>query len=303
MGIDPVTHKPKNDTLVSSDGQSKNAANLSHMAQWESARLEAEARLVRQSKLRPGSSTSYQVVVCDSVSLLRFENKASVFIQSLASKVNNLQKILRCIDSELRIRLQFKLRPEVSRAVSMSRRAEGLERRRVGKANEAAGVSAVGIGGDLESPTSTLSSAAGVGESSTAFVELVRNSSGTCDAGGTMKDESEGEWKNLSEYRDGIGISTPFPSELQESTFPSAWEPESMRGNSTEHVPCGNFVEKFTDLLLSTSSGDRRFSDDGGESDNGSGSGGGSDYYEDNKNYWNSILNLVNSSPSDSPIF
>lgn len=52
MGIDPVTHKPKNDTLLSSDGQSKNAANLSHMAQWESARLEAEARLVRESKLR-----------------------------------------------------------------------------------------------------------------------------------------------------------------------------------------------------------------------------------------------------------
>ncbi|KAL3622997.1 hypothetical protein CASFOL_031813 [Castilleja foliolosa] len=31
---------------------------------------------------------------------------------------------------------------------------------------------------------------------------------------------------------------------------------------------------------------------------------GGGDYYEDNKNYWNSILNLVNSSPSDdSPVF
>ncbi|KAL4355270.1 hypothetical protein GQ457_06G000140 [Hibiscus cannabinus] len=42
MGIDPVTHKPKTDAL---------AANLSHMAQWESARLEAEARLVRDSKL------------------------------------------------------------------------------------------------------------------------------------------------------------------------------------------------------------------------------------------------------------
>ncbi|KAL0350865.1 UNVERIFIED_CONTAM: Transcription factor [Sesamum radiatum] len=266
MGIDPVTHKPKNDTLVSSDGQSKNAANLSHMAQWESARLEAEARLVRQSKLRPGSSTSYQT-------------QSSEFA-STSSPVQKSAGPSRCLD--------------------VLKAWNGVV---WGKANEAAGVSAVGIGGDLESPTSTLSSAAGVGESSTAFVELVRNSSGTCDAGGTMKDESEGEWKNLTEYRDGIGISTPFPSELQESSFPSAWEPESMRGNSTEHVPCGNFVEKFTDLLLSTSSGDRRFSDDGGESDNGSGSGGGSDYYEDNKNYWNSILNLVNSSPSDSPIF
>jgi myb proto-oncogene protein len=56
MGIDPVTHKPKNDALLSNDGQSKNAANLSHMAQWESARLEAETRLVRESKLRSHSS-------------------------------------------------------------------------------------------------------------------------------------------------------------------------------------------------------------------------------------------------------
>ncbi|GAA0160561.1 homeodomain transcription factor [Lithospermum erythrorhizon] len=51
MGIDPVTHKPKCDALGSSSGQSKDAAKLSHMAQWESARLEAEARLVRESKL------------------------------------------------------------------------------------------------------------------------------------------------------------------------------------------------------------------------------------------------------------
>ncbi|KAJ7943433.1 MYB transcription factor [Quillaja saponaria] len=48
MGIDPVTHKPKTDSLGS---PTKNSANLSHMAQWESARLEAEARLVRESKL------------------------------------------------------------------------------------------------------------------------------------------------------------------------------------------------------------------------------------------------------------
>ncbi|CAN4123851.1 unnamed protein product [Withania somnifera] len=42
MGIDPNTHKPKSNISSS--------ANLSHMAQWENARLEAEARLVRESK-------------------------------------------------------------------------------------------------------------------------------------------------------------------------------------------------------------------------------------------------------------
>nr|GLL34198.1 myb-related protein Hv1-like [Ipomoea trifida] len=44
MGIDPMTHRPK---INSSFGS---AANISHMAQWETARLEAEARLVRPSK-------------------------------------------------------------------------------------------------------------------------------------------------------------------------------------------------------------------------------------------------------------
>lgn len=49
MGIDPVTHKPKNNPAGSA--QSRHAATLSHMAQWETARLEAEARLARESKL------------------------------------------------------------------------------------------------------------------------------------------------------------------------------------------------------------------------------------------------------------
>lgn len=44
MGIDPITHKPK---YLS---QSKEIADISHMAQWESARVQAEARLGRGSK-------------------------------------------------------------------------------------------------------------------------------------------------------------------------------------------------------------------------------------------------------------
>jgi myb proto-oncogene protein len=53
MGIDPITHKPKtNQTSAGSSScsqYSKDSANLNHMAQWESARLEAEARLVRET--------------------------------------------------------------------------------------------------------------------------------------------------------------------------------------------------------------------------------------------------------------
>lgn len=44
MGIDPVTHKPKSTILRPANGDPKKASNLNHMAQWESARLEAEAR-------------------------------------------------------------------------------------------------------------------------------------------------------------------------------------------------------------------------------------------------------------------
>ncbi|CAA2933649.1 transcription factor MYB106-like [Olea europaea subsp. europaea] len=47
MGIDPVTHKKK--TLCTN--QSKDTANLDHIAQWENARLQAEARFIRESKL------------------------------------------------------------------------------------------------------------------------------------------------------------------------------------------------------------------------------------------------------------
>ncbi|KAJ7552685.1 hypothetical protein O6H91_06G064600 [Diphasiastrum complanatum] len=49
MGIDPVTHKPKSDLFDSFDATKPLlSSTLSHMAQWENARLEAEARLARE---------------------------------------------------------------------------------------------------------------------------------------------------------------------------------------------------------------------------------------------------------------
>ncbi|PRQ45004.1 putative transcription factor MYB-HB-like family [Rosa chinensis] len=52
IGFDPVTHKPKTAILASADGgDPKKLSNLSHIAQWETARLQAEARFSRQSKL------------------------------------------------------------------------------------------------------------------------------------------------------------------------------------------------------------------------------------------------------------
>ncbi|KAK6133736.1 hypothetical protein DH2020_032447 [Rehmannia glutinosa] len=59
MGIDPATHKPK-DNL---GGSSRHAAVVSHMAQWETARLEAEARLVRECKLLTKLQLLHKTVV------------------------------------------------------------------------------------------------------------------------------------------------------------------------------------------------------------------------------------------------
>nr|GMC97250.1 protein ODORANT1-like [Ipomoea batatas] len=180
MGIDPVTHKPKNDVTVFPRDAA--AATLSHMAQWESARLEAETRLASRSTL-----------ACS-------ENVAQ--ISTAAAKIGN--------------------------------------------------------------------------------------SSASDFHGGITKQNS------MRALTSGLAV-TPCPDT-------AAWTTEdSVRTANTQHIPTptGNFVETFTDLLLSRASGDRRFCD-GGSTD--SINGGGSNYYEDNKNYWNSILNLVNSSPSDSPM-
>ncbi|KAF7803002.1 transcription factor MYB16-like [Senna tora] len=210
MGIDPVTHKPKNDALLSIDGQSKSAANLSHMAQWESARLEAEARLVRESKLR-------FTLIASSASALHLW----LFI--------------------------FNAPPIMSSAMPM--------------------IEFVGTSGSSET--------------------------------GSVKEEGEQEWK-------GYGIdnnSVSFASSLHELTMSmdGTWTSESLRTTCTDHHAIAE--EGFTNLLLNTNSDDRSLSEEGGGESNNCDSGSGSDFYEDNKNYWNSILNLVNSSPSDSPMF
>lgn len=68
MGIDPVTHKPKSDVLDFPNAQPQLASNLSHMAQWQSARLEAEARLAKQRTLHASSQTKISESKPDSYS-------------------------------------------------------------------------------------------------------------------------------------------------------------------------------------------------------------------------------------------
>jgi myb proto-oncogene protein len=159
--------------------------------------------------------------------------------------------------------------------------------------------------------------AAGVGENPMTMIEFVGSTnSGSSEAGMVKEEGDQQDWKRLEnsthlpEYKEGMENSLSFTSGVPDMTMSmeGTWTPESLRTSGGGHVHFGNVMgvgeEGFTNLLLNNSD-DRRSLSDGGtdDSDNGGGSGSGSDYYEDNKNYWNSILNLVNSPPSDSPMF
>lgn len=100
MGLDPATHKPKAETtsggnsrLIESPNDSHGSSSLNHMAQWESARLEAEARLAKESSLRakglwpcpssahskpPSCDASYNPKHCNMISAAQaFSNTSS----------------------------------------------------------------------------------------------------------------------------------------------------------------------------------------------------------------------------------
>lgn len=276
MGIDPSTHKPKNDTLLSIDGQTKNAANLSHMAQWESARLEAEARLVRESKLRSHSFNQQHHQLANHAS----SSSASTSAQPMTSRSLNVLK-------------------GWNGTSAWSKSSEGN-----------GGLVATGIGNsDLESPTSTLTfsenvpptmTGGSVGENSMPVIEFVGGAtSGSNSAVGIVKEEGEQDWKGF-EYKEGMENNNHESNSLCTFRATSLHDMSISMETSTWSTDGGHIVgeDGFTNLLLNNSD-DRSLSDGGGDSDNA----GGSDYYEDNKNYWNSILNLVNSSPSDSPMF
>ena len=70
------------------------------------------------------------------------------------------------------------------------------------------------------------------------------------------------------------------------------------------NCPTEGVEEGFTSLLLLGDSGDRSLSTGKKDEETVAGAVEVSEsdysYYEDNKNYWNSILNLVDSTPSDS---
>ncbi|CAN6462352.1 unnamed protein product [Victoria cruziana] len=58
MGLDPMTHAPPSGPATTSPSQSLETTAMRHMAQWENARLEAEARLSKESLLFSSSQTT-----------------------------------------------------------------------------------------------------------------------------------------------------------------------------------------------------------------------------------------------------
>ncbi|XP_010525095.1 PREDICTED: transcription factor MYB122 [Tarenaya hassleriana] len=242
MGIDPVTHKPKNETLLSSGGQSKNAATLSHMAQWESARLEAEARLARESKLL--HLQHYQKSLNKTAHYAAFPHKSS----SNWTKPNE------------------------------------------GSADQ-----------QHESPTSTVT-----------FTDNVPTALMPSTGLGILPENKNNEDNDLSGIPattiEFVGSSSAASSDtglIKEHEHEHDWITSTIHEFATAQMNCPTegIEEGFTSLLLSNTL-DRNFSG-AGKNDvvigNESSCGGDYNYHEDNKNYWNSILNLVDSSPSDSP--
>ncbi|MFS8031899.1 putative transcription factor MYB-HB-like family [Helianthus anomalus] len=258
MGIDPVSHKPKNDTLLCNDGQSKTVANLSHMAQWESARLEAEARLAKQSRLRCSSPSE--------------KMGGSVESSSLTPPIVGAPTTRSCLDI---LKAWNKVCGNKHNDINY------------GSGNR-----------DLESPTSTVSTT-GVKESSTNFVG--GNSSGSCDDG----EECDEQWECKDESHDQMANSIPGFNGI--SMLSACIDDHNNNGNQ-HMLGGGGFVESFTDLLLSSSSGtnNHRNLEVDGESNVAlePPTGVNNSCYEDNnKNYWNNILDLVNSSLQDPPLF
>ncbi|KAM1633316.1 hypothetical protein ACFX14_011510 [Malus domestica] len=263
MGIDPMTHKLKHH-----EGHAKDSANISHMAQWESARLEAEARLGKESKLVITNANPFQhhLMICSS------PNPAHQVVH-----VSNAPPPLPCLDvlKAWREGCSLTTNSTIRNNVNSTMFSGGS-------------MTAVD---DLESPTSTLH----LRHVNNAFNPppmLNINNVFPCESG-------------VLQNNDNVTYGCTDAS--------AAWFADGFRsGNVDEEenvvVPAelsSKVMEGFTDVLVYDSEDHQQNALLGGEiSGNGGDDGScGGRGFEENRNYWNSILNLVNASASGSPVF
>ena len=235
MGIDPVTHKSISGTLTgtTNNKSAKAAASLSHMAQWESARLEAEARLDRESKIRTATPTP----------------------TALHAQPTNVSAASPCLD--------------------------------VLHAWQGAKI-------DLESPTSTLTfTGSNRGMLPTPRTNRLEVSESNSVMWHQRSDELEGEendWQIFSKHQ-----VLELDSKEREDDFIGCEEPwfSGMAG-----VGSG-----FTGMLFDVSN-EHDASECWGESNNGQTEHSNQASDEEDKNYWNGVLDMVNSelTPQSPPL-
>ncbi|KAG5240146.1 transcription factor MYB [Salix suchowensis] len=268
MGIDPVTHKPKADSFGSGSGHSKGAANLSHMAQWESARLEAEARLVRESKLIVPNPPKNLLGSAASAPLVSNEG-------STAAPTARPQ----CLDV---------LKAWQGVVFSMF---------------------SVGRSDSLESPTSTLNFSENAlaiplngahKQYSTTRIAFATNNA-ACIGGTTASEFDRGnrlgcieKLEETARVKRDLDSSMGIHDIISYASDHNAWFADSPA--NIENAPGGDIIG-LSEILGSNSQEHNPFCS--GENINESYDGN----LEENRDYWNSLLNLVGASPTGSAVF
>ncbi|XP_008221584.1 PREDICTED: myb-related protein 306-like [Prunus mume] len=258
LGIDPMTHKPRHHH-GSGSGHAKDAANISHMAQWESARLEAEARLVRESKLQVISTTNPNHLLISSSSDATHQGHV----------INKAPPGLPCLDVLRAWQGTWSTKPTIRNVNSTI----------------ISGGSMMSMD-DLESPTSTLNF-----PHINALNPPMQNAFNINGLNENPVVPSEVLQDNVNVTYGCMDACAATPAWfVEESTFRSGNDEEV--GNVIMPAEASNIMmEDFTDVLVYNSSLAGEISDNGGSN------------FEENRSYWDSILNLVNASSSGSPVF
>ncbi|XP_004298414.1 PREDICTED: uncharacterized protein LOC101300142 [Fragaria vesca subsp. vesca] len=298
MGIDPVTHKPKHhEAYGSGSGHGKDAANLSHMAQWESARLEAEARLVRESK---------QLIMINHPLHGQLQHHQLLNISPSTqthglhmSKAAAATSALPCLD--------------VLKAWQGAWSSKPIIRDNNGGNNNTivSGMNLMMAMDDLESPTSTLSFPAAAYNNAAYPMQSLNANKQLSD----FKQELHHSMvlQDIHAYNGCTDASTTTtnPWFADDGMIRSSGENDDV---SNVMLPAAaaafsNIMEGFcggaatSDMLVYNSDDQNmtagEISDTGGDGS----CGRSGNNIEENRSYWDSILNLVNASPSGSPVF
>ncbi|KAL6190086.1 hypothetical protein ACLB2K_036486 [Fragaria x ananassa] len=297
MGIDPVTHKPKHhEAYGSGSGHAKDAANLSHMAQWESARLEAEARLVRESK---------QLIMINHPLLGHLQHHQLLNISPSTqnhglhmSKSAAATSALPCLD--------------VLKAWQGAWSSKPIIRDNNGGNNNTivSGMNLMMAMDDLESPTSTLNFPAAAYNNSAYPMQSLNANKQLPD----FKQELHHSMvlQDIHAYNGCTDASTTTtnPWFADDGMIRSSGETDDVNHVMLPAAAAAfsNIMEGFcggatSDMLVYNSDDQNmtagEISDTGGDGS----CGRSGNNIEENRSYWDSILNLVNASPSGSPVF